>query len=80
MRASWKVNYCNGEHGPYIIQLAISDGRGGCRYSPSLPEHQRFKTWKQADAVRRSLPSPIIRHGIVIDGIRTTGIVTGVAY
>lgn len=74
MRASWKTNACSGDHGPYVIQLAIADGRGGHSYRPSLPQHRNYRTRADADAVRMKLPSPFIRHGVVIDGITVSGI------
>jgi len=79
MRASWKVSYGGTRSGPYCIQLATSGPPLlGIHYRPPLPQHCNYPTRKAAEEVKRTLPRPFIRHGIVIDGITTCGvIVTG---
>jgi hypothetical protein len=75
MRASWKVNRSYGESGPFVIQLAISGlPLLGIHYRPPLPDHQHFQTRKSAEIVRRALSRPFVTHGVVVDGIKCTGI------
>lgn len=74
MRASWKVNVSLGPSGPWVIQLSVSTMPGCCRFQPPLAQHKNFPTKKAAEAVRRTLPKPFIRHGVVIDGISVCGI------
>ena len=73
MRASWKVNRSLGDYGPFVIQLAISS-QPGTAFRGSLPQHRNFTTRKEAEAVRKTLPKPFVRHGIVIDGITVAGV------
>jgi len=73
MRASWKVNYCVGGHGPYVIQLATTH-HGLTSYRTPLPQHRNLKSRTDAEEIRKKLPTPIIRKGIVIDGVTISGI------
>jgi hypothetical protein len=73
-RASWKVNRSYGAHGPFVIQLAVSDGRGGYSFRTPRQEHRNFLTRKDAEDVKRTLPSPFIRHGIIVDGLTISAI------
>jgi hypothetical protein len=75
MRASWKVNRSLGDHGPWVIQLAVTHGNcRGWSFQPPLPQHRNFKTRKAAEVIKRELPRPLVSHGIVIDGVTFTGI------
>jgi hypothetical protein len=74
MRASWKVNRSLGAHGPWVIQLAISDGKGGYRFRSPLPTHTNFATKWNAEVVKRTLPIPFILRGVVVDGITISGV------
>lgn len=73
MRASWKVNCSRPPQGPWVIQLCVTH-KGHGSYSPPLPQHQGFQSRKEAEAAKKKMPQPIIRHGIVIDGVTVSGV------
>ncbi len=72
LRASWKVNRSYGSSGPWVIQLALSS-RGSIDFDSPLPQHRNFPTRAAAQAVKRTLPTPFIHKGIVIDGVTIAG-------
>jgi len=74
MRVSWKVNRSLGASGPWVIQLAISNGRGGYSFRPPLDGHTKFQTKAEAQQFKKTLPTPFCTHGVIVDGITTSGV------
>lgn len=53
-RESWAIHY-NMRTGFYMLQRAYSDGHGGHRFDPSLPDHREFKTRTAAELFKKAL-------------------------